>query len=62
MDGFFILADPIRLIHLLKSPFASSIYAKYSLLKLTEYLKVLKNPSSVPVWLPVIIKSVMWQI
>lgn len=43
MDGFFILADPVRLIHLLRSPVASSIYAKYSLLKLTKYLKVLKK-------------------
>lgn len=40
MDGFFTLADPLRLIHLLRSPVASSIYAKYSL---TKYLKVLKK-------------------
>lgn len=40
MDGFFTLADPVRLIHLLRSPVASSIYAKYSL---TKYLKVLKK-------------------
>lgn len=36
------MVDPVRLIHLLKSPFTSSIYAKRSLLKLTKYLEVLK--------------------
>jgi len=62
IDRFFTLTDPLRLIDLLKSPFASSIYAKHFLLKLTKYLKVLKTPRSVPVQLPVIIKSVMWWI
>lgn len=62
VDGFFTLAYTVRLIRLLKSPFSSSIYAKNFLLKCTKYLEVLKYLRSVPVCLPVIINSGMWQI